>query len=218
MNPYAPVAFWLYALMEVWNPAKYRNKTFITEAQESQAQAVERYIGIAQAAIDVAFDPKEPPVFVSKNEEKARMHTALLILSVAYLESGMRRDVDFGQGKYSRGDGGRSWCMMQINVGSGTVPDPDPVISTWTGKDLVSDRTKCFRVGLHRIRRSFAACAANPLKYRLAAYASGSCERGHDESAARMLFWSRQLKRLTPTPPKKEENHDNVFGSARARE
>lgn len=211
MNPHAIVVAWLVHLMMLWAPPEHRSKTYIPEAKETTEQATKRYIEIAQAVVDVAYNPEEAPIVTMKDESKARAHSALLMLSIALMESGLRRDVDFGIGKQGRGDGGRSWCLMQIQLGPGKVPDSDPEVGGWTGKDLVADRRKCFRTAMRMIRRSFTACQANPFPHRLAAYASGSCDKGHAESASRLGFWSRQKKRLIAWPQMKEEKDEPVL-------
>lgn len=200
MNPHAIVVAWLTHLMMLWAPPEHRIKTYIPEAKETTEQATQRYIRIAEDVVAVAYDPAEPPLLTMKDENKARAHSALLMLSIALFESGLRRDVDFGLGKQGRGDAGRSWCLMQVQLGAGKVPDSDPVVGSWTGKDLVEDRKKCFRTAMRMIRRSFTACGSNPFPHRLAAYASGSCDKGHAESSSRLGFWSRQKKRLVAWP------------------
>lgn len=200
MNPHAIVVAWLVHLMMLWAPPEHRSKTYIPDAKETTEQATQRYLQIAQDVVEVAYDPNEAPLLSMKDEEKARAHSALLMLSIALFESGLRRDVDFGLGKQGRGDAGRSWCLMQVHLGEGKVPDSDPVVGSWTGKDLVADRKKCFRAAMRMIRRSFTACSSNPFQLRLAGYASGSCEKGHAESASRLGFWSRQKKRLISWP------------------
>lgn len=43
--------------------------------------------------------------------------TARMALTVVYHESGFRRDVHLGTGRWARGDQGRSWCLGQLLVG-----------------------------------------------------------------------------------------------------
>lgn len=195
MNAHALVVLWLFQLMSTWSPPERRADSLLKDAQESKAQAIQRYLEIAQDAVEVAYMEEEPPILTTKDEEKARAWTALLLLSVSYFESGFRRDVDLGVGRFARGDGGRSWCLNQINIGKGKVPDANPVVGSWTGKDLVADRKKCFRTSLRMIRRSFSACSSQPFAYRLSAYAAGSCDKGHDESNARLKFFNQWLRR-----------------------
>lgn len=129
----------------------------------------------------------------------SRANTLRLMLSVAYFESGFQKDVDFGTGKFGRGDFGRSWCLMQVQVGKGTVGQLVRTIPEdmrdWTGPDLVSDRRKCFRAGLEMMRRSMAACP----QARLSVYASGKCDPNETKGRARLRFaWGAVLGRPFP--------------------
>lgn len=90
--------------------------------------------------------------------------TAALLVAIAVHESALRVDVDDGR---TRGDGGRALGLWQLQ-----------------GVDPNLTRAEQAAVALTRVRRSFAACASNDLRYRLAAYASGRCDRGWPESAA----------------------------------
>jgi hypothetical protein len=131
---------------------------------ETQDDAQARYESIARDAATVAFDENETPLFGSGAD--ARAQTALLMLSVASFESAYRKSVDDGVG---RGDGGRSYCLMQVSVGNGVTREG------WTGAQLIEDRTRCFRSALHVLQLSFGMCHSYPLEDRLAAYATGHC-------------------------------------------
>jgi hypothetical protein len=135
---------------------------------------------------------------------------ATVLLSVSFHESGFRKDVDEGKGKFARGDHGRSWCLMQMNVGSGRTRDwnlaksrfalaTDPeeeVEKGYTGQELVEDRKKCFQAGLRLIVGT--SCKSLPPSEWLRAYASGSCEKGSDESKSRMGLAIRWFDRHRP--------------------
>jgi len=198
----AKLVLWLFTYMNTWNPVSRVTRSHVPEAKETLEEAESRYMAIASAIVDVAYNEKEKPVF---SGEYGRGRTASLLASVALFESGYRRDVDFGIGRLGRGDGGRSWCMMQINIGTGTVPDSDPIVSTWTGKDLVSDRYKCFTAGLHIMRRSMAACASLPLRYKLSAYTTGKCQK---EAKAE----SRMLKAFSMSKPPIKDGEAMIAG------
>jgi len=132
--------------------------------------------------------------------QQARIRMATIILSLMLHESGFRKDVDFGIGKHARGDDGRSWCLMQINLGNGQtlrwnkvhhrfMRDGDPVdeeAPRWFGHELVEDRTKCIRTGLRTIVGT--ACRHLPVLEWLRAYASGSCDSGSEASRRRMTL------------------------------
>jgi hypothetical protein len=140
---------WLVAAMFAWAPARESERA--------------RYTEIATDLAAVTFDEAEAPLF---SGESGRAETALLLASIAAHESTFRKEVDDGR---VRGDSGRSWCFMQLHVGGGKTFDG------WTGQDLVADRRKCFRAGLHIARWSFHSCTGVPLIEKLSAYASGSC-------------------------------------------
>jgi hypothetical protein len=151
--------------------------TYFKYAGETREEALIRYGEIAESLLDVIYDPEIKPMFAGSH---GRARTVSLLLGVMLWETGFRRDVDFGLGKYARGDNGRSWCLMQINLGKGKTA------SGYTGQELVSNRRLCFSEGLKSIRGSFSACRGLPLEYRLSAYASGSCDKGRDKSKQRV--------------------------------
>jgi hypothetical protein len=159
------------------------------DAAETVEEGKARYGEIADALANVVLDPSEPSLWRGPS---GRARTAALVLAVSYLESGWRKDVDLGQGKHARGDDGNSWCMMQMHVGRGTT------LEGWTGPDLVASREKCFRAGLHALRRSQRACRSRPIEEMLNAYASGTCTRGAAESRQRVglaMRWYDQYPR-----------------------
>jgi hypothetical protein len=106
---------------------------------------------------------------------------ALTVLAVAMHESGMRAEVDDGRERGS----GRDVCLMQIRT---TKRKADA---------LAADRRECIRLGARYVRGSLASCRALPWEYRLAAYASGSCERGHAASAEIMGIRAAMRDRLS---------------------
>jgi hypothetical protein len=171
---------YLLAAMVTWSPPGDH------DYYEQREETLDRYAAIARDIATVALDPNEPPLF---GGPQGRAQTGLLLASVAFYESGgYRRDVDFGIGKKARGDSGRSWCLMQINIGDGTT------IENWTGRDLVLDRQKCLRVGLRRMRQSFDMCKGEAFMDRLSGYTTGRCTPGDDYSHRRMKraleFWT----------------------------
>jgi hypothetical protein len=161
------VVTYLVAAMTTWVP--------LHAHAEPKEETATRYDSIAHDAITVAYDESEAPLFPGPN---GRAQTALLMLSVASLESSYKRTVDDGTRK---GDHGRSVCLMQIRVGDGVTGDG------WSSFDLVTDRTKCFRAGLHILRGSFAACHRLPLTDRMSAYATGHCAEGEEKGRLRVV-------------------------------
>jgi len=189
---------WLVNRMLNWMPT---GRSFIKEAVETKEAGKERYERIADAMISVVYDPNEEPLFGGKY---GRAKTLALIASIAWFESGYRRDVDLGIGSLGVGDKGQSWCMMQVLLGrrgsDGMTKDrisltdnyyvlhnstKDKTIG-WGGEDLVKDREVCFRVGLHLVRRSFHSCRSYPVQDRLGVYGTGSCIRNWVPSRIRV--------------------------------
>jgi hypothetical protein len=163
---------YLLAAMVTWSPPADH------DYYQPREETLERYASIAHDVASVALDPAEAPLFPGP---QGRAQTALLMASVAFYESGgYRRDVDLGMGRRARGDSGRSWCLMQINMGEGAT------IEHWSGRDLVDDRQKCLRVGLRRMRQSFDMCKGEAFIDRLSGYTTGRCTEADDFSHRRM--------------------------------
>lgn len=164
----------------------------LPETQHEAERA--RYEQIASDAVEVAFDPAEPPIFAGPG---GRVRTAVLMLSIASYESAFAKDVEEGK---RRGDMGASWCHMQINLGVGRIvlegdewrwpTKPDEGFS---GSDLVRDRQLCFRVGLHMMRHSYKRCR------NLSIYTSGKCQQDEPKAGARMKRSIDMLKKY-PAP------------------
>ncbi len=147
-----------------------------------------RYEAIANDLVSVVYDEQEQPAFTG---DAGRAKTALLMASIASFESGYRADVDDGR---TTGDHGRSYCLMQVQVVGKTSEG-------WTGRDLVTDRTKCFRAALKRIRISFDWCKDHALEDRLAGYTSGLCRDGEHLSRDRVWRAKAYWARLPFMPP-----------------
>lgn len=163
---------YLVAAMTAWVPAHAH--------PEPLDDTLARYDLIARDAASVAYDESEAPLFPGPG---GRAQTALLMVAVASLESGYRQSVENGT---KLGDHGRSYCLMQIRVGSGVTADG------YSGYDLVNDRTKCFRAALHILRGSFNACHNLPVQDRMSAYATGRCTEDEEKSRLRVgraLAW-----------------------------
>jgi hypothetical protein len=173
---------YLVAAMVAWIPPRAHE---LGDPPEPRADALVRYESIARDLATVVADESESPLFGGPD---ARAQTALVMLSVASFESSYAREVDFGIGR-GVGDAGNSWCLMQLRVGRGTTREG------WTGRELVEDRTKCFRAALHLLRGSFNACQKLPLFDRLSAYAIGRCQRDLFKSHSRVSrafgWWDR---------------------------
>jgi hypothetical protein len=189
------VSNWILAFIH--DAAPPGRKIYYPEGQETVDAAEERYKSIATDIVDVAYNPHTTPVFKGKN---GRTQTIALILSVMYHESSFMRHVDYGLGKYARGDHGKSWCMMQVKIEDERTPkwnyvkdravhwgDPkEEIRDGYTGEELVADRKLCIAEGIRIMRGSFSSCRRLPLEDRLRQYASGNCEDGADASHNRV--------------------------------
>jgi len=156
-------------------------------SEETVAEGYARYWDLASDYEEVlsALPPSEL-AFGSKKR------TAAYLLAIGWYESGFSRNADLGIGARSRGDGGRSVCHLQVNLGRGHTPEG------WSAADVLADRTKCIRRGLAILKASLGACASSPVGDRLAVYASGACGRGLDASRVRVHLAERIAGRRLP--------------------
>lgn len=200
---------WVVDRMVIWAPPGI---SYVKEAKESEEEGRRRYEDIANDIMSVTYDPAERSIFQGDN---GRAMTTALLTSIAFYESAYRKDVDTGVGPKARGDSGRSWCLMQIKLGSPekdtgrtkmrvfvgpggglrfvSNPREPGYAQSWGGEDLVQDRTKCFRVAVRLARMSFGACSKLEVQDRLSMYASGQCEAGEDASRRRVTRAQRWL-------------------------
>ena len=228
---------WLTAVITFLAPVDMKH--YLPEAMETVDQAKERREQIATAIVNVVWDEDEKPIFSGKF---GRARTAMLLVGIAYMESGFRKDIDTGVGKMARGDFGKSWCPMQMNLGKKKVQRDDgtwfedsaeKTPEGWSGRDLVTDREKCYRAGLHAARGSILKCSVGlakkgtrmkkkvdghvvevtleedqmvPLPFgdKLSAYATGSCLYNQAHSRSRIAK-SFQLFEKFPPPAEPEK-------------
>lgn len=142
------------------------------------------YEEVAHDVADVAQDPNEAPLFEG---DQGRERTALLLLGIAYYESGgFARDVDEDR---RRGDAGKSHCLMQVQLRPG---------------ESLPNRTACIRIALARTRESFALCQRMQAADRLGGYVRGHCRANDPEARRRWRkavdWWTAHASELaTPT-------------------
>lgn len=170
------------------------------EAKETPEAGEARYRSIAADIASVVYNKDIPPLF---NGQDGRARSATVIMGIMFHESAFRRDVDYGLGAAGRGDGGRSWCLMQIKTGDGRTATynkkynrfkqwgdkTEDLVDGWTGLEMVQDRKKCIEAGYRIIRASFQMCRALPVADWLSVYASGQCATegdGAEKSQTRM--------------------------------
>jgi hypothetical protein len=150
----AKLIHWAFTFINFINPAESPKYGL---AMETTAEAIARYESIASDAVEVVSDEHEQPIY--SDDENGREKTLAVLLAIARYESGgFRKDVDNGT---TRGDGGHSYCIAQVNLRGGHIVVKDDGSfeyshnAGWTGDDLVKDRKKCFRAALAVLRASF---------------------------------------------------------------
>lgn len=182
-----PVVAWLLSVMLAAAPPDRltRGRT-APEAVETVEQATARYEEFARTVALVAYDPAESPLFGGAD---GRSRTAAVMLSVAFHESGFRRDVSLGVGSRARGDHGRSCTAWQFNIGSGKN------ISGHTCDELLADPEQAARDALRVLRVSMKSCAGLPVEERLSMYTAGRCEPGQIASRSRFRMAVRWFDR-----------------------
>lgn len=94
--------------------------------------------------------------WTGKTEELARY-----LVTVSFHESGFRRDVHSGIGKFSKGDNGKSWCLGQIMLGtSGRGKTTRGFLATTiVGVDAEPTR-RCLQTAADKLALSRAFCAS----------------------------------------------------------
>jgi len=158
-----------------------------------------------QIAVDMATSiDSQPKLFSTEdNAEKNTLKEAALLTSVAFFESNFRKDVDEGK---IRGDHGRSWCFMQINIGNGHVTVGDSEMKKWKGIDLINDRTKCFRASIEILRNSMEACKHLAGGGVLSGYTTGRCIPNERTSKIRWEYTFTLIKKFEfPAPTINQE-------------
>ena len=141
-----------------------------------------RYAQISEDMTDAIRTTK--PLFFGKDAE---LQEAALLTSIAMFESGFRKDVDDGK---VRGDSGGSWCLMQINIGGGHIPTGigDAEVQSWTGKDLIKDRKKCFIAAIEYLRYSMKACNNYKGSDVISGYTIGTCATNEPKAKSRWSY------------------------------
>jgi hypothetical protein len=151
------LSLFLYAAMVAWSPL---GAHIYYEKPEATEARYHRFADEVVAAVE-----EDEPLFAGPD---GRAKTALYLTSIASFETGgfVARVIDCRVG----GDGSRSWGPFQSQT------EKETACGSVAG---------AVHVALAQIRTSFKMCAALPEEDRLAAYASGSCDKGLRESRNR---------------------------------
>ena len=190
MGPEALSAWLLGVMLATMPPGKFKEPPAAVEPEEETRA---RYEGLSRALAEVVLDPEERSLYPGPD---GRRQTAALMLSLAFHESGFRRDIDLGLGKKPHA-GRQYWCVMQVGV------DGKPTPEGWTGADLTADRRKCFRAALHKLQQTRGSCKAQGPDAWLRSYAAGDCSRGAKPAAQRIGTFRRWLA-MYPYKPRAE--------------
>lgn len=150
----------LAAMVDLLHPNVQLRSYFREPLEDAQ----QRYDSIAADIAAVLSDENEVPLFEGP---AAREATGLLLATIAWHESGYRKDVDTCKGALSRGDHGRSVGLLQVMRG--------PNYEGHTAKEICSDRRLAIRLGLHVLRRAKETCPGVGPKGWVQSYTSGYC-------------------------------------------
>lgn len=168
---------WMLSVVLTLAPARA-----LLVSKEDPRENAARLASISRDIVEVVFDESEEPLFPGP---RGREKSAVLVATYASHESGyFNRGVDLGT---KRGDGGASWCIMQMHIGGGKTQEG------WTGKELIEDRKKCIRAGYRVMRSAWKTCKG-PDEDRMAAYISGKCDVAVDQSRGRYRHAMSLLK------------------------
>ena len=97
---------YLMAAMTTWMPIHEHARSEAPEVTQA------RYEQVAEDVAQIALDPDEQPLFEGPD---GRVKTALLLLAVAFHESGFRGSIDGGLCKPFECDHGRAFSMWQLH-------------------------------------------------------------------------------------------------------
>ncbi|MBK8258848.1 MAG: hypothetical protein IPK82_40090 [Polyangiaceae bacterium] len=204
----------------IWSPLY---STFVR--QENREEALKRYLDIARAIEKVADDSTkpttvgdvtEPAIWPWSAEDLARS-----LATIAYHESGYRRDVQTGIGKSALGDCGywgakgqklgaeearatgaqylcRSVCLVQINTGGLSGQRYGMLGKDMVGLDSASLQ-RCFSAGARAFANARGRCAtqksADWFTKTIASYGTGkACETEESWVSARVSTFEKLSK------------------------
>lgn len=171
---------WLLSVLLSLSPLNKRVEP--RDHEEGYAKEL-RLTTIAEDIVSVVYDEGEKPLF--SGPEGLEKSAVFIAIWASHESGGFAKTVDDGS---KRGDGGSSWCIMQLHIGKGKTPEG------WTGRDLIEDRKKCIRAGYHVMKQSWNMCKGDPTE-KLAAYISGRCDVSRTDSRIRYNHAMKVFKR-----------------------
>lgn len=148
---------YLLTAMLAWAPGEHRGDA-------SATAMVARYQSIADDVANISLEPTEPPLYAGDN---GRARTALILLELAWWESGFLRRVDVGKCLRDECDYGAAFSLWQLQPKNGitfegtgflyaSMRSADWIAThpgeVYTGEDLVKNRALAVRVALHMAR------------------------------------------------------------------
>ncbi len=185
------LAAWILAAIESLAPS---SREPFMDVPETTAQRRARYEDTAEAFAEAIRELPDGAMPFRSTKGRGERTLAAWAVGVALHESGFLRSVDTGARK---GDGGRSFCVFQVNLGPG---GRGKTAEGWTGADLTADRHKCARAGIAILARHLAACASLPFADRTSGYASGTCQRGIPAAQRQARIVAKILRLPWPAP------------------
>lgn len=185
------LAAWFLAVMTALVPPTHATAapTYPGWAETVEARGA-RYTTIAWDAAIVINDEGE-----RAGPGLDARHSGALALAVADHESLFAPDVDLGPcyrgptNAWPRCDHGESVSLWQVRAANAEERDR-----------YQRDRQAALREALRRMRRSLWLCRHLPREERLALYASGDCERGHQAAREIDAIYRRVLAMPVPVP------------------
>ena len=173
----ASLAAYLLAPMVAWvNPADH-------DSFATRTETLAHYTAIANDVAEVTAE--EEPVF---DGDLARERTALLLVSIASIESSFNAATDEGRSvRKGDNDSGRAVGLWQTHWRWNPYH--------WSREDIAADRKKAIKLALLRVRQSFAACRGFKDEDKLTVYATGQACRPTKVSEYRVnraLDWYKE--------------------------
>lgn len=181
-------------------------KIWYPKGQETPEEGLKRYKSIAKDLVEYIYHPDTKRLF--RGTHHGRSRSVVVLLGTMLHESGFMKHVDLNLGKHGRGDAGRSWCMLQLRIGTKKTlrwntafdrrvfwgDNTEDIFLGYTGDELIANRTLCIQEGYKLMRISFKDCEDLPILERLTGYASGMCTPKKDDEESLQRFQDGQKK------------------------